>query len=198
MDECKCKNKSILFLWKFKLSDVWRCKEHLIAKEIALLVDAAERSRENWKKKKSKVSALGFLLFCFAWCSILVRIKPWTLEPSLPEVKPASPTRQLGCFGPASSSVKQGWKGSPISLGCYVAAMTLTAQSKAIRHRLMAESSHFRHQPQTWAASLLSSWLKMESFSLSSLITHWNDSQNPGECYPYDCGFITSQRKDTH
>ena len=188
MDECKCKNKSILFLWKFKLSDAWRCKEHLIAKEIALLVDAAERSRENWKKKKKKykVSALGFLLFCFAWCSILVRIKPWTLEPSLPEVKPAS------------SSVKQGWKGSPISLGCYVAAMTLTAQSKAIPHRLMAESSHFRHQPQTWAASLLSSWLKMESFSLSSLITHWNDSQNPGECYPYDCSFITSQWKDTH
>ena len=153
-----------------------------------------EEQREL-KKKKSKV---GFLLFCFAWCSILVRINPWTLEPSLPEAKPASPTRQLGCFGPASSSVKQGWKGSPVSVGCYVAAMTATAQSKAVPHRLTAESSQFRHQPQTWAASLLSSWLKTESFSPSSLITHWNDSQNSGECYPYDCGFIMSQRKDTH
>lgn len=83
-------------------------QEHLIAKEIALQVDAAERSIENWEKK-SEVSALGFLLFCFAWCSILVRIKPWILEPSLPEAKPASPTRQLGGRSkPASSSVKQG------------------------------------------------------------------------------------------
>ena len=120
-------------------------QEHLIAKEIALQVDAAERSIENWEKK-SEVSALGFLLFCFAWCSILVRIKPWILEPSLPEAKPASPTRQLGGRSkPASSSVKQGWKGAPTSLGCYVASVTLTAQSEARSHRLMAESSHFRH-----------------------------------------------------
>lgn len=103
-----------------------------------------EKQREL-KKKKSKVSALGFLLLCFAWCSILVRIKLWALVPSLPEVKPASPTRQLGGFGPASSSVKQGWKGASVSLGD---AMIPTAQSEARPHRLMAESSPFRHQPQ--------------------------------------------------
>lgn len=47
-------------------------QEHLIAKEIAFQVDAAERSIENWGKKKN----LKFLLLGFC-CSVLPGAVSW-------------------------------------------------------------------------------------------------------------------------
>lgn len=46
-------------------------QEHLIAKEIALQVDAAERSIENWGKKNLKFLHLGFC------CSVLPGAVSW-------------------------------------------------------------------------------------------------------------------------